>query len=117
MFETFKEFTFEAAHETPPYSTLHGHSFRVELVLRGEPHPRFGWSHNLDDVEAIVAGLKSEVDHRYLNDIRGLEVPTLENITRWIWERLDAELKGLDRVIVRRGCIGQTEGCSYAGRH
>ena len=116
MMETYKEFTFEAAHETPPYSTLHGHSFRVELVLQGEADPTLGWSHNLDDVEIVVARLKSEIDHRYLNHVKGLEVPTLENVTRWIWERLDPELDGLARVIVRRGHTGQVEGCSYAGR-
>ena len=116
MMETYKEFTFEAAHETPPFSALHGHSFRVELVLRGEADPRYGWSHNLDDVETVVTKLKSEIDHCYLNRVKGLEVPTLENVTRWIWERLDPELHGLDRVVVRRGYTGQVEGCSYAGR-
>jgi 6-pyruvoyltetrahydropterin/6-carboxytetrahydropterin synthase len=42
MIELFKEFTFEAAHSVPAYSEVHGHSFIVEVVLRGEPDPVYG---------------------------------------------------------------------------
>ncbi len=41
MQETFREFSFEAAHQTPPFSTLHGHSFRVLVTLHGEFDPVF----------------------------------------------------------------------------
>lgn len=117
MQQTLKEFGFEAAHKTPPYSELHGHSFRVEIVLSGKPDPIFGWSHNLDEVEPVIDGVRRELDHRYLNDIEGLSVPTLENLASWIWHRLDNRLEGLERVIVRRGQPGISEGCSYSGRH
>jgi 6-pyruvoyltetrahydropterin/6-carboxytetrahydropterin synthase len=116
MQQVSKEFWFEAAHQTPPYSDLHGHSFRVEVILGGEPDPVFGWTHNLDDVEPIIEGVRRELDHRYLNDIEGLAVPTLENVTRWIYHRLDTRLEGLERVVVRRGPPGQSEGCAYSGR-
>ena len=60
MIETFREFTFEAAHQTPPYSGLHGHSFLVRIYLRGEPDPHFGWSHNQFDVDAVVAVVRKD---------------------------------------------------------
>jgi len=116
MQQTSKEFVFEAAHKTPPYSELHGHSFRVEIILTGEPDPVFGWSHNLDNVEIVVDVVRRELDHRYLNDIEGLSVPTLENLTRWIWHRFHSRLQGLERVTVRRGLPGVSEGCSYSSR-
>jgi 6-pyruvoyl-tetrahydropterin synthase len=47
----------------------------------GEPDPVFGWTHNLDDVEPVIEGVRRELDRRYLNDIEGLTVPTLENVT------------------------------------
>lgn len=115
MSETFVEFTFEAAHQIPPHSGLHGHSFRAVVYLRGKPDPTYGWTHNLYEVEPVLTATKDLLDHRYLNDIAGLEIPTLENIARWIWSRLDKELSGLDRVIVRRGVDGMGEGCSYSG--
>lgn len=111
MMETFKQFTFEAAHQTPPYSGLHGHSFTVCIYLTGEPDPVYGWTHNLKDIEAAIDGIRAKVDHKYLNDVEGLEVPTLENVTRWLADRLDRELTGVDRIIVRRGLEGQAEGC------
>jgi 6-pyruvoyltetrahydropterin/6-carboxytetrahydropterin synthase len=115
MSETFVEFTFEAAHQIPPHSGLHGHSFRVVVYLRGTPDPTYGWTHNLYELEPVLTATKGLLDHSYLNDLAGLEVPTLENIARWIWHLLDKELSGLDRVIVRRGVDGAGEGCSYLG--
>jgi 6-pyruvoyltetrahydropterin/6-carboxytetrahydropterin synthase len=115
MLEMFREFTFEAAHKTTSDTPLHGHSFKVKLVLTGEPTPIVGWTHDLFEVEPIVNAVRSCVDHTYLNDIEGLETPTLENIARWLWERFDAAIKGVDRVEVRRGLEGSAEGAVYRG--
>ena len=121
MFEIFKEFTFEAAHhlavnvaEGHRYSRLHGHSFQVQVFLRGEPDEKKKWLCDFGEIEQRVAELRAELDHNYLNEIAGLEVPTLENISRWIWNRLDNQLPGLDRIVVRRGSCG--EGCVFHGR-
>lgn len=116
MIETLKEFTFEAAHQLPPFSGLHGHSFLVQVFLRGEPDPVYGWSHNLYEVEKVVEKVRLKVDHTYLNDIEGLKHPSLENVARWIWTQLANDLDGLDRVVVRRGPDGLAEGCTYSGR-
>ena len=115
MLHTFKEFAFEAAHQTPPFSGLHGHSFRAEITLGGSPDPVFGWSHNLYEVDPIVESIRRELDNKCLNDIEGLAVPTLENVARWIWDRLAGRLDGLKCVTVRRGHAGSSEGVSYVG--
>ena len=112
--ETFREFSFEAAHATPPYSGLHGHSFRVAVALTGVPDPIFGWSHNLYEVDPLIDEVRGMVDHKYLNDVPGLETPTLENVTRWMWTELDRRLLGVDKVTVRRGNDGQAEGCTIS---
>jgi 6-pyruvoyltetrahydropterin/6-carboxytetrahydropterin synthase len=112
---TFMEFTFEAAHQIPPFSGLHGHSFNVEVALRGDPDPVYGWSVNLNEVEKVIDGLRRKLDHGYLNAIDGLDVPSLENVARWIWEALDRELACIDRVTVRRGTAGHAEGCIFTG--
>lgn len=113
--ETYKEFTFEAAHETPPFSKLHGHSFRVGIHLTGEPDPVYGWPANLYEVDRKIASLRETLDDSYLNDIKGLEVPSLENVAAWIWESLQPEFPGLDRIEVSRGSVGHAEGCVYRG--
>ena|SRR5882672_2626830 len=113
---TFKEFTFEAAHQIPPHSRLHGHTFVVDLAMTGEPDALYGWAANLDEVDRVVDRLKEQIDHSYLNSIPGLEVPSLENVARWIWAKLSADLPGLIHVGVRRGAFGHGEGCIYDGR-
>ncbi len=115
MLETFCEFTFDAAHKTTPDTPLHGHTFRVRVVLTGEPQPVTGWSHDLAQVEGAVAALRHRLDHSFLNDIEGLETPTLENVARWIWTHLSAAIDGLDRVEVSRGAVGSAEGVVLRG--
>ena len=65
-------------------------------------------------IDKEIVKLRGVLDHTYLNDIDGLGIPTLENISRWIWRRLQNELPGLDWVLVRRGSCG--EGCAYSDR-
>lgn len=121
MYEIFKEFTFEAAHHLAinvepghPYARLHGHSFQVEIHLRGEPDNDKNWLYDFAEMDKRIAELRAILDHSYLNDTEGLEVPTLEVISRWIWRRLKDQLPGLDRVVVRRGTCG--EGCVFSDR-
>jgi 6-pyruvoyltetrahydropterin/6-carboxytetrahydropterin synthase len=117
MMEIFKEFTFEAAHRLPNVPTdhkcwrLHGHSYRVELHVAGEVGERSGWVMDFQDVKDAFAPLHDQLDHRYLNEVEGLENPTSEVLARWIWERL-ADALPLGQVVVRETC---TSGCVYRG--
>ena len=111
---TFTEFTFDAAHNSAPHGSMHGHTFRVEVAMTGSPHPKYGWSHNLLEVHKITDELRSKLDHTLLNDIEGLPYASLENVAKWIWNYLKPRLDGLTEVTVRRGFTGQIEGCSYS---
>lgn len=120
MIEIFKEFTFEAAHQLGanvapghPYANVHGHSFHARIVLRGQPDPETGWLHDFAEVEETLEPIRMTLDHAYLNGIEDLGLPTLENITRYIWDRAQSSLPSLYSVTVRRGTCG--EGCSYYG--
>ncbi len=116
--KVFKEFTFEAAHRLPNVpsghkcSRLHGHSFRVEVHVRGPLVEGLGWVLDFADIKAAFAPLLDVLDHNYLNDVDGLANPTSENLARWIWRRLRAGLPGLSKVVVRETC---TSGCVYEG--
>ncbi len=120
MTEIFKGFTFDAAHqlacnvpEGHLYSGVHGHSFAVEVFVRGVPDPKTGWIMDLAGIDAAIAPVRAILDHGYLNEIEGLEVPTLETIAAWLWRKLESALPGLCRIIVRRGSCN--EGCVYTG--
>ena len=116
--EIFKEFQLESAHRLPKVppghkcARLHGHSFRVEVWVRGEVDPQLGWVQDFAELKEAFRPLHEELDHNCLNEVPGLENPTSENLARWIWERLLPSLPSLSRVVVRETC---TSGCVYQG--
>lgn len=117
MLEITKSFQFEAAHFQPhapaghPNARLHGHSFLAEITLRGEPDPVHGMIRNLDDVEAAVQVVRDALDHHLLNEVPGLERPTMESLCVWIFGRLEKALPELSAVTVRRPSLGQS--CTF----
>jgi 6-pyruvoyltetrahydropterin/6-carboxytetrahydropterin synthase len=116
--EIWKEFGFESAHRLPHVpeghkcGRLHGHSFKIRLTLRGEPGEQTGWIMDFADLKEAWKPLHKELDHRYLNEIQGLENPTSEILARWIWDRMAPVLPQLSSVSVRETC---TAGCTYRG--
>ncbi len=116
--DIFKPFSLEAAHPlanvpaTQKFPRLHGHSFRVELRVAGEPGEHSGWVMDFAEIKAAFAPLHAQLDHHYLNDIPGLENPTSERLAIWIWEHLNPALPLLDEVVVHETC---TSGCRYRG--
>ena len=115
----YKDFRFEAAHFLPsappghPNSRIHGHSFRVRVVIDGEPDAATGLVFHFDDLAAAIADARDALDHRLLNEVEGLAAPTLERIAMWLWSRLSNRVPGLAEIhVLRDSC---DEGCVYAG--
>lgn len=117
MWELTKSFRFEAAHSLSQTSLgevseeIHGHSFRAEITLRGAADPDTGMLLDLSELGKRLDQLRAMLDHRLLNRIEGLGQPTLENLSRFVWERVNTP--GLVRVTVYRDSCG--ESCSYYG--
>jgi 6-pyruvoyltetrahydropterin/6-carboxytetrahydropterin synthase len=84
----------------------------VAVHVRGPLDPTLGWVMDFADLKAAWRPLDEALDHRYLNEIPGLENPTSEVLARWIWQRLTPGLPGLSEVVVRETC---TSGCRYRG--
>lgn len=114
----YKDFSFEAAHRLPNVppghkcERLHGHSFHVRVTVDGPLGAETGWVMDFADLKAAFAPVHDALDHRYLNDIPGLENPTSEIVASWIWQRLVPTLPGLASIEVRETC---TSGCIYRG--
>ncbi|MCA9784862.1 MAG: 6-carboxytetrahydropterin synthase QueD [Candidatus Cloacimonetes bacterium] len=116
--ELVKTFTFEAAHRLPRVpaehkcARLHGHSFRVEVKAAGPVDPEMGWLIDYADLKAAFHPLWLQLDHHYLNEVEGLENPTSEMLSRWIWERLKPTLPELTEIVVHETCMSR---CVYRG--
>jgi 6-pyruvoyl-tetrahydropterin synthase len=64
------------------------------------------------DLKVAFAPLHDRLDHRYLNEIAGLENPTSEVLARWIWRELGPRF----RPRRNRGARDVHSGCIYAAR-
>ena len=118
MWELTKSFRFEAAHALPGTTfgdaseEIHGHSFRAEVALRGTPDPATGMVLDLGILEQRINEIQKLLDHKLLNKVEQLGAPTLENLSRFIWDRVKAGGQ-ISRVTVYRDSCN--ESCSYFG--
>jgi 6-pyruvoyltetrahydropterin/6-carboxytetrahydropterin synthase len=114
-----KSFTFEAAHVLPNHpgkcSRLHGHSYRLDVTLAGPLQPDGPAAGMVEDFEVVSRVVKAaviaELDHRSLNEL--IENPTAENIVRWVWGRLSADLPLLTELTLwetRKACVVLSKG-------
>lgn len=117
--EIFREFRFEAAHLLPHVpdghkcARLHGHSFVARVFVSGSIGEDTGWVMDFAELGAACEPVRDALDHRYLNEIPGLENPTSEVLAAWIWGRLAPALAGLSCVEVQETC---TSGARFTGR-
>lgn len=114
----YRDFTFDSAHILPgyskehPYGKIHGHSFRARVWIEGKPNKN-NMLIDLGEVEQECLKIKSILDHNTLNDIKGLDNPTLESLSIFIFTKLIRTFPHLKTVEVHRDQSG--EGCVYHG--
>jgi len=114
----FLKFSINAARRLPNLpldhvcNRLHGHTFLIELHVRGEVDKRSGWVIDFADLQGPADSVKTSLEHRYLNDVEGLSNPTSEILAIWIWEKIQPSISGLYKVVVMEGT---DRGCSYEG--
>jgi 6-pyruvoyltetrahydropterin/6-carboxytetrahydropterin synthase len=113
--EIEKEFTFEAAHRLPNVpeghkcARLHGHSFRVRVTVQapiGAPSigDETGWIVDFAALTRAWTPLHEMLDHRYLNEVKGLENPTSELLAHFVLDRLVVEGARVVAVRVSETC-------------
>ena len=112
-------FGFDAAHhfdhfpDGHPNRNVHGHSFQVEVAVRGKPDPTTGFVLDFERLQSACRAVGARLDHRMLNEVAGLEQPSLEHLALWIARALRQEFPALSRVTVRRDSAGQS--CTIEG--
>jgi 6-pyruvoyltetrahydropterin/6-carboxytetrahydropterin synthase len=113
-----KDFRFEAAQTLPNVPAIHkcgrmhGHSFLVEISVEGEVNPATGWIYDHAEISRAMNPLLEQLDHAYLNEIPGLENPTIELMAHWLWQKLAPQLPGLAEIVIHETPSAR---CSYRG--
>lgn len=113
-----REFDFGAAQaleifpEGHKCRRLHGHTFTVQISVTGEVNPETGLLYDHAEIARETKPLIEQIDHTYLNEIEGLSNPTVENVCKWFWDRLEDKLPGLSEIRIYET---PRAWCSYKG--
>lgn len=116
--EIYKDFSFDSAHFLPyvpdghKCKNMHGHTYKLRVFIKGTPDPQLGWIMDFKELKDIVNPLIDRLDHKLINDVEGLDNPTAENITIWIWEMIKPLLHNLSKIELYET---PTTGVIYSG--
>jgi 6-pyruvoyltetrahydropterin/6-carboxytetrahydropterin synthase len=109
MYEIFVAARFEAAHrlvgDFGPASRMHGHTYRIEVIVRGQRLNDDGTLYDIGELGQALDDLASSLNYRDLNevpDLAGVNT-TAEAVADYCWELLAPPLRneGLDSLVVR----------------
>lgn len=112
--EISRTFRFEAAHRLPHVpeghkcARLHGHSYRCTITVGGEIDPVLGWILDFAEIDAACKPLHALLDHRYLNEIPGLENPTSELLAKFVYDRIELPRGHVVSVTVHETCTSES---------
>lgn len=109
MYEVYVTTRFEAAHrlvgDFGPASRMHGHTYRMEVIVRGQHLGDDGTLYDIGELDQAANDLAASLDYRDLNEVPGLTDvnTTAEVLADYCWERLAPPLRdrGLDSLAVR----------------
>jgi 6-pyruvoyltetrahydropterin/6-carboxytetrahydropterin synthase len=110
-------FFFESAHtlrrdiEAAGSRRVHGHTYYCEVQVKGSVNPHTGMVVDLGLVREKIERVRNLLDHHFLDEVVGLGIPTLENLSYFIYQRLQTDLPQLHAVRVWRKAMG--DGCTY----
>ena len=109
MYEIYVAARFEAAHrlvgDFGPAARTHGHTYRMEVILRGQHLADDGTLYDIGELGQAVEELAGSMHYRDLNEVPGLADvnTTAEAVASYCWEKLAQTLRGrgLDSLTVR----------------
>ena len=83
----------------------HGHNYRLEVTVAGEPDPATGFFMNASELKRIVQERIVDVlDHKFLNkDVPHFAtvIPSSEEIVCWMWDQIAGSLNSFDARLYR----------------
>ena len=100
MYEIYVATQFEAAHrlvgDFGPATRTHGHTYRMEVIVRGERLSDDGTLYDIGRLRPAVEDLASSLHYRDLDDMPDLAGvnTTAETVANHCWEKLAPPLRG-----------------------
>jgi len=100
MFEVSVEQVFAAGHALRNYKgkceNIHGHNWRVRVVIEGERLDDTGLLVDFIDVKDLMGSVIARLDHQFLNEVAPFDVtnPSAENIAEYFYQEMRTGLAG-----------------------
>ena len=109
MYEVYVAATFEAAHRLRgpfgPATRTHGHTYRLEAIVRGEQLAEDGTLLDVGEFRETVDAVAASLHYRDLDEVPGLagKNTTAENVAGFCWDGISPPLRnrGLSSLTVR----------------
>jgi len=107
MYELVKSFRFDAGHVLKRHegkcARPHGHSYTLEVTLRSKELQSTGRATNMvmdfqDISHHVKPMIKEFFDHQWLNDTLETDSPTVEFLTKWIFDYLKPKMPFLHAI-------------------
>ncbi len=114
----YKEYYINSARFLPKLdsshicSNLHGHTYNIKVSVKGPVNPVDGFVIDAFDIDKHFKKVHQEIDHKLLNEIKGLENPTSENICIFVWSRLIKYIPNLYEIEIKENNV---TGFIYSG--
>lgn len=116
----WRKYVLQSAHRLPNVpighkcGRMHGHGFEI-IVHAAQDLGAQALSIDYDRLDTLWAPIHAELDHTCLNDVPGLENPTSEMISAWVWARLKPVLPELSWITVYETaqCGANFDGSHY----
>tara|TARA_B100000131_G_scaffold314432_1_gene351251 strand:+ start:787 stop:1143 length:357 start_codon:yes stop_codon:yes gene_type:complete len=93
-------------------SNLHGHTYNIKVSVKGDVNPKSGFVIDAFEIDNHFEKVYKEIDHKLLNEIKGLENPTSENICIFVWSRLVKYIPNLYEIEIKENNV---TGFIYSG--
>ncbi len=119
IYELSQRFYFEAAHtlhrsiEAEGSRRIHGHTYHVEVTLRGTPKSEgssdgleSGMLMDLGRFRAALEPVRQQLDHHFLDEVADLGRPTLENLCAYLHQQLKTTLPLIHKISIERPASG-----------
>ena len=113
---------FAAAHNLLNYQgkceALHGHNWKVEVVIRGESLDNAGMLIDFKILKKYLNEILETLDHKYLNEVeffKGLS-PSSEIIAKYIFESLEKKLQDSNAEVFEVSAWESSTSCAIYRR-
>ena len=93
-------------------SQIHGHTYNIKISVKGPIDPISGFVIDAFDIDAFFNKVYTKIDHKLLNEVKGLENPTSENICVFIWSQLIKDIPDLHQIEIKENNV---TGFIYSG--